>query len=359
MASNNKRLLSLDILRGITVAGMILVNNGGGKLSYITLHHSKWNGLTPCDLVFPFFLFIVGISTYLSLSKTGFRMTKPTVVKILKRTILLFLIGLAINWFDLACGGDMMPFDKIRIWGVLQRIAICYCAVSFFAITANHRYTLPAIAALLIIYTVILIIGNGYAYDETNILAIADRHLFGYAHLYHKSPVDPEGLLSTIPSIAHTLIGFYCCKMMMQVKDVKDKALAFLFIGSILVIGGYLLSFGLPLNKRVWSPSYVLMTCGLASLLQGILVHLIDINHWKSWTKPFLIFGVNPLFLYVMSEVVAIIFSHIGAKNAIYNGINSIIPDAYAASAVYALLFVVLCGLVGLLLHHKKIYIKL
>lgn len=359
MASNSKRLLSLDILRGITVAGMILVNNGGGKYVYATLQHSKWNGLTPCDLVFPFFLFIVGISTYLSLSKTGFQPSKPTLVKILRRIVLLFLIGLFINWFDLACGGDIMPFDRIRIWGVLQRIAICYGAVSFFALTVNHRYTLAVIASLLILYAVLLIVGNGYAYDETNFLAVADRYLFGYAHLYHKSPVDPEGLLSTIPAIAHTLIGFYCCQMMMQAKDVKDKTLLFLFVGSILVIIGYLASFGLPPNKRIWSPSYALLTCGMASLLQGVMMFLIDIKHRKSWTTPFLIFGVNPLFLFVLSELVAIIFSHTGIKAALYQIINGIIPNAYTASVVYALLFVLLCGIVGLFLDKKNIYIKL
>ena len=196
----HRRLLSLDVLRGITVAGMILVNNGYGE-SFAALQHSRWNGLTPCDLVFPFFLFIVGVSTYLSLRKFDFRLSAVVAKKVFRRTLLIFLIGLAINWFDLAIGGDWLPLDHIRIFAVLQRIALCYCAASFFALTVPHRFTVPAIITLLAVYTIILLLGNGYACDVSNILARVDRFLFGEAHLYHKSPVDPEGLLGTIPSM--------------------------------------------------------------------------------------------------------------------------------------------------------------
>jgi predicted acyltransferase len=357
---SKKRLLSLDVLRGITVAGMILVNNGGGPESYVTLGHSKWNGMTPCDLVFPFFLFIMGISTYLSLRKTNFQISGPVLYKIAKRTVLLFLIGLFINWFDMACHGNASDFAHLRIWAVMQRIAICYCAVSVFAITINHRYTIPTILSLLVIYSIILIIGHGYDYDaNTNILARVDLNLFGYDHLYHKSPVDPEGLLSTIPSIAHTMIGFYCCKLMMQAKDEEKKVMQFLLVGGILIFCGYLLSFGLPLNKRIWSPSYVFMTCGLAATLQGLLMYVIDIRGHQKWTHTFLIFGINPLFLYVVSELLAIIFGVTGLKNEIYGCINSVITDMYVASLAYAILFVAIHAALGYPLYKKHIYIKI
>ena len=358
MSKKNQRLLSLDVLRGITVAGMILVNNGYGE-SFSTLQHSQWNGMTPCDLVFPFFLFIMGVSTYLSLRKYNFQLSGAVAKKVFRRTVLIFLIGLAIHWFDMAIEGDFFPFATIRIFAVLQRIALCYCAASFFALTVPHRYTIPAIVGLLVVYTIILLTGNGYACDETNILGRVDRALFGEAHLYHKSPIDPEGLLGTIPSIAHTLIGFYCGKRMMEVRDVAEKVLSFLLVGAVLIILGYLLQYGLPLNKRIWSPSYVLMTCGLAASLQGILMYSIDIRGHHRWTMPFQVFGVNPLFLYVLSELLAIIFGHLGINNAIYTALHTVVAAPKWASLAYALTFVAICFLAGWPLFRKRIYIKI
>ena len=206
-ANKTQRLQSLDVMRGLTVAMMILVNNQYGE-SFAPLQHAKWNGMTPCDLVFPFFLFIMGISTYLSLMKTGFKPSAPVIRKIVKRTVLLFLIGLGIHWFDMALDGHATDLAHLRIWAVLQRIALCYLAVSVFALTVSHRHLIKTIVGLLVLYALILIFGNGYDYDaSTNILARVDLRLFGAGHLYHKSPVDPEGLLGTIPSVAHTLIG--------------------------------------------------------------------------------------------------------------------------------------------------------
>ena len=352
-----QRLLSLDVLRGITVAGMILVNDGYGD-TFAILKHSKWNGMTPCDLVFPFFLFIMGISTYLSLRKFNFQISEKVVRKISKRTIIIFGIGLFINWFGLLLNGDF-GFDHLRIMAVLQRIALCYFAVSFFALLANHRYTLPVVFAILVAYGIVLLLGNGYVEDGSNIAARIDNVIFGYDHLYHKSAIDPEGLLGTLPSIAHTLIGFYCGRLMMRSKETTDKVLHFLLVGGILVIFGYLLQFGLPLNKRNWSPSYVLMTCGLCSLLQGILMYVIDIRGKKQWTMPFLVFGVNPLFLYVLSELMAIAFGHYGINDWIYAGIHAVVYNTYFASLCFALSYVLICGLVGYLLFKKNIYIKI
>lgn len=207
-----KRLLSLDALRGITVAGMILVNNAGGKVSYAPLQHSVWNGLTLCDLVFPFFLFIMGISTYISLNKFNFNVSLQVVTKILKRTFLILCIGWAIGWFDHVCEGDFLPFVHLRIPGVLQRIALCYCVISFTALFMNHKF-IPALTFILLVsYTVILCMGNGYACDESNILSIIDRQLFGEAHLYQKSPIDPEGFVSTLCYRPH-LYRFFIWKM--------------------------------------------------------------------------------------------------------------------------------------------------
>lgn len=354
----SKRLLSLDILRGITVAGMILVNNGWGE-SFEMLGHSKWNGMTPCDLVFPFFLFIMGISCYLSLVKSEFKPTAPVLRRILKRTVLLFAIGLFIHWFDGALDGEY-GLSHLRIMAVLQRIALCYFAVSLFALFCNHRYTIPVIVVLLAAYSAILVFGNGYAYDaDANILARFDLSVLGYDHIYHKGPVDPEGLLGTIPSIAHVLLGFYCGKLIRERETVEQKVIAIFVLGTVLVIGGYLLSYGLPLNKRIWSPSYVLMTCGLASLLQALLMYVIDIQQKSGWTTFFHVFGVNALALYVSSELLAILLGNWGISEWVYNGIHAVIPALKWASLCYAVYFVLLNFAIGYALYRKKIYIKL
>lgn len=374
-----KRLKSLDVMRGLTVALMILVNNGG-EHNYHILEHSKWNGLTPCDLVFPFFLFMMGMSTYLSLKKSGFKASPNVYCKIAKRTCLLFLIGLGINWFDMICAGNGLDFGHLRIWAVLQRIAICYGIVSVLAITINHRYFIHTILALLIIYMGILAFGNGYAYDSTvNIISQVDLHIFGYDHLYHKSPVDPEGLLSTIPSIAHTMIGFLCCKYIsIAGQDITSKIKFLKITGlAMLVLGFFLSLIGFGINKRIWSPSYVFVTCGFACWVLSLLVQFIDrkkeansdgnkaegVIQKKSSdsyaTVLFLAFGMNPLFLYVMSEFLAIVFGSFGIKSDIFSVIQSLITDDYLASLTYALLFVTLHAIIGIWMYKKKIFIKL
>ena len=363
-----KRLVSLDLLRGLTVAMMILVNNGYGE-SFSHLRHKEWNGMTVCDLVFPFFLFMVGISTYLSLRKTQFQATTAVLQKIFKRAVLLFLIGLGINWFDHAIGGDVLCFGHLRIWAVMQRIALCYLAASLFAVYANHKYTIPTIVALLAVYTLIITLGNGYAYDaEANILAQADLRLFGYDHLYHKSPVDPEGLLSTIPAIAHTLIGFLCGKLVCSKVSPKEKVRNIFIFGALLTIAGFALSLWLPLNKRIWSPSYVLATCGLAMLLLSLIAkieHSTPLLHREGQgggslvAVPLLVFGMNPLFLYVLSELMAIVFGHFGISTLIFDTIHSVVSAPKWASLCYAFTFVLLNWLVGYVLYRKKVFIKL
>lgn len=354
-----KRLLSLDVLRGITVAGMILVNNAGGPFTYAPLQHAEWNGLTPCDLVFPFFLFIMGISTYIALYKFDFKPSSQVLYKIVKRTVLILLIGWGIDWFHCICKGDFLPFDHLRLTGVFPRIALCYGIVSLIAIYINHKHLLKLSALLLIGYTLILLLGNGYLCDESNVLGIVDRALLGSSHLYQKSPIDPEGFTSTLSAIAHTLIGFYCGQIIFRTKDIDQKVLQLFLIGFILLSIGWLFSFGLPLNKRVWSPTFACLTCGGASSLLAMLMFLIDIKGKERWGKFFVIFGVNPLFLYVLSEMLAILFGVFGVKRMLYDGIHLWVTDPYLASATYAILFTLLLGAFGYPLYKRKIYIKI
>ena len=382
------RLKSLDIMRGLTVALMILVNNGGEQ-NYHILTHSKWNGLTPCDLVFPFFLFMMGMSTYLSLRKTEFKPSLMIYRKIAKRTILLFLIGLSINWFDMICSGNGLDFAHLRIWAVLQRIALCYGIVSLLAIHINQRYFVHIILGIIIVYMGILAFGNGYAYDASvNIIAQTDLHIFGYDHLYHKSPVDPEGLLSTLPAIAHTMIGFLCCKYISIAGQNVHSKIKFLKISGLvmLILGFFLSLIGFGINKRIWSPSYVFVTCGFAAWILSLLIQWIDKGETNAKRKEeiiaegkgeiiaegktikrkenpitvlFLSFGMNPLFLYVLSEFLAIVFGTYGIKDDLLGLIRNAISDEYLVSLTYALFFVAIHAAMGIWMYRKKIFIKL
>ena len=380
------RILALDILRGITIAGMIMVNNPGSWSNvYAPLGHAQWNGLTPTDLVFPFFMFIMGISTFISLRKYNFEASSLAIRKILKRTVLLYLVGLGIAWFSLLLrtwnglsgeeitfwqrlGQSANNFSNIRILGVIPRLAICYGIASLIVITLKHKFIPYLIAVLLIGYFILLMVGNGFAYDTTNILSIVDHRILGEAHMYKDNGIEPEGILSTIPAIAHVLLGFYIGKIMMETKDIHEKIERLFIFGAILTFCGFLLSYGCPINKKIWSPTYVLTTCGLGSTLLALLIWIIDVKGYKRWSRFFETFGVNPLFMYVLGAVLSIIIGNIMAyeggktislKGYIYNDLLQPIFGDYPASLIFALLFVGFNWIFGYYLYKKKIYIKL
>lgn len=368
--SSGKRLLALDVLRGITIAGMIMVNNPGSwGYVYAPLQHAPWIGLTPTDLVFPFFMFIMGISTYISLRKYNFEFSRSAALKILKRTVVIFAIGLGISWFSLLCRtGEVFPFDHIRILGVMQRLALCYGATAIIALVMKHKYIPYLIAFLLIGYFIILITGNGFEYNTTNILSIVDRAVLGEAHMYKDNGIDPEGVLSTIPSIAHVLIGFCVGKLLMEVKDINEKIERLFLVGTILTFAGFLLSYGCPISKKIWSPTFVLVTCGLASSFLALLVWIIDVKGYTKWSRFFESFGVNPLFIYVMGAVLSILLGSItftysgetiSLHGYIYNIILRPLLGDYPGSLAFALLFVTLNWCIGYILYKKKIYIKI
>lgn len=385
-AGRPKRLLSLDVMRGITIAGMILVNNPGSWNSiYAPLRHASWNGLTPTDLVFPFFMFIMGVSTYLSLRKYDFAPTWPTLWKIIRRTAVIFAIGLAIAWLSLFLGGvrsgktvwdAAMNFDTIRILGVLPRLAICYGLASIIAVTLRHRWLPVLIIGMLVVYSVVILCGAGYEFSEQNIIAVVDRFVLGEAHMYTDwvdgNPVklDPEGLLSTLPSIAHVLIGFWCGMMIMNTKDNDKRVQSLFIVGTILTFAGFLLSYGLPINKKIWSPTFVLTTCGFAASLLGLLMWIIDIRGHRKWCGFFEAFGVNPLFLYVLAAVMSILLGHVtvaygdGSTSLhgwIYRAVMLPLSggDTTLASLLFALAFVGFNWIIGYILYKKRIYIKI
>lgn len=375
------RLLSLDVVRGFTVAGMILVNNGYGQ-SFEPLRHAQWNGLSLSDLVFPFFLFIMGVSLYLSLSGRGFDFTTAKFAKVLKRTILLLLIGIAINWFDKAIEGSPLAFGELRFWAVMQRIAVCYLVASVMVFTIRHTLILPSAIALLVIYTLIIVLGHGYSDSrEFNVLYHVDAWLFGDAHLYHKSAVDPEGLVSTLSAITNVLFGFYCG---MQIKSgsaadkdssandtvcsLSPKINSVFSVGALLTFAGFIVNFALPYNKRIWSPSFALITSGFCALLLALAMIAVDQKGRRgAFVTFFQAFGVNALIIYITSELMAILFGHFGINDLIYNGLalifRSMAPaSVFAAkltSLAYALCFVLLNFTIAYPLFRRRIYIKL
>lgn len=379
------RLLSLDILRGITIAGMIMVNNAGsGKYVYTPLGHAQWHGLTPTDLVFPFFMFIMGISTFMSLRKFHFEPSKSAIWKIVRRTILIFVIGLALGWFGQLCRGlaagesfteASTHFDTLRLLGVLQRLALAYGCAALIAIFVKSKYQPWVIALLLVGYFLILQLGRGFEMSEQNIISMVDRALWGTDHMYfdrtpegERIALDPEGLLSTLPSIAHVLIGFLFGKLIADNKENHTRVEKLLIWGTVLAFSGLLLQYGCPINKKIWSPTFVLTTTGFAAQLLGLLIWIIDINKKERWSRFFHAFGVNPLIIYVFAGVLATLVSNIrfawqgeavSVKAFTYEVLLRPWAGDYFGSLLYALLFVTVCWLFGYILYKRNIYIKI
>jgi len=387
------RLLSLDVLRGITISGMIMVNNPGswGKI-YTPLEHAQWNGLTPTDLVFPFFMFIMGVSMYLSYKKFDFKLSGETFTKLFRRSVLLFLIGLAIGWFSLFCRGlvglrlEDMPilekiahaannFENLRILGVLQRLALVSFFGSLTVLIFKPKHIPWLIGIILLFYWILMAATGSYFENDSSLVSIIDHAVLGTTHMYGEAlpdgsrvVFDPEGLLSTLPCIAHVLLGFLAGKLISESKDNNQRIQKLFIFGTIILFLGFLLDYGFPINKKIWSSSFVLATCGLASLLLGLLVWIIDIKGKKQWSVFFESFGVNPMFIYVIAGIISILLGNIGfmyygewlsTKGFIYTQWLSPVFGDYLGSLVFALLFVTLNWFIGHILYKKKIYIKL
>lgn len=371
MTEQTTRLLSLDVLRGITVAGMILVNDPGSwGAVYAPLRHAYWNGLTPADLVFPFFMFIMGVSMFFSLKKSGFAFSQQVVGKICKRFVLIFLLGLAVNWLF-----QRGAFDHLRILGVLQRLAVAYLGGALLSLWIKPKHYLWTAAGILLAYFLLLSFGNGFTLSADNILVRADEALFGANHVhgaYLKGGVriafDPEGLLGALPCFAHVLVGMYAGDMLMKIKENETRVRNLFVGGTLLLSFGCLLSYGCPINKKIWSPTFVLVTCGAASLLFALLIYFIDIKGHRKWSRFFETFGVNPLFIYILADILAVLLgSPILAENGgqtsvqafIYGNLLAPQMNPYLASSVYAVLFVLLNWIVAKALYKRRIFIKI
>lgn len=388
----NQRFYSLDIFRGATVAGMILVNNPGswGNL-YEPLGHAKWHGITPTDLVFPFFLFAVGNALSFVMPRLEQQGTSRVLGKILKRTILIFLIGLFLTWFPFVSwkGTELSfkhwvdpenPENGIRILGVLQRIALSYLFASLIIYFFKLKGAFAFGAILLLLYWALCVIFGqpGDPYSMNGFFGTElDKQILGIPHMYKGEgvPFDPEGLASTIPSISQVIFG-YLAGYYIQSKGKNFEMLSHLFVAGILLLfAGYCMDSVFPINKKIWTSSYVLYTTGLAIVILAVLIHIVEMKGIKSPAfKFFDVFGKNPLFIYVLSGLIPKTLSlirwedHVNEEgNTVYTSPLSwfykqvcepLFSNPKNASLLYAITLVVFFWLIGYMLDKKRIYIK-
>ncbi|MDQ6814903.1 MAG: DUF5009 domain-containing protein [Bacteroidota bacterium] len=377
MNEQRQRFLSLDVFRGMTICFMIIVNTpGSGADPFSPLEHAEWHGFTPTDLVFPSFLFAVGNAMSFSLDRYKQISNSAFFTKVIKRTILIFLIGYLMYWFPffrLDEAGHVIgaPIKNTRIMGVLQRIALSY----FFAFLIIHYLSTKKVIItsiiLLVGYWVILLLFGDHS-QPYSILGNAgiylDRFLMGPSHMYHGEGVafDPEGWLSTMTAIVNVVIGYFAGKF------IQEKGKGYETISKLMLTGALLIFIALwwnmifPINKKLWSSPFVLLTTGIDLLLISALVYLLEIknqNNFK-WTNFFLVFGKNPLFIYILSEVLVIILFmiRVSPKQNIFSWINTTIFQVIAPGAfgsfLFAITYMLLCWSVGWWLNKRRIYIR-
>jgi predicted acyltransferase len=361
------RLLSLDVFRGITIAGMVLVNNPGSwEHIYWPLEHAQWSGWTPTDLVFPFFLFIVGVSIALALGgrvESG-GSKRDLYLKIVKRTLIIFAIGLFLNGFP------FFSLGELRIPGVLQRIAVCYFFAAIIFLNTRWRTQVVISIALLLVYWLLLkyIPAPGFAAGdltkEGSLPSFVDRVVFG-KHVWAQAKVyDPEGLLSTIPAVVTSLIGVLTGQWLRNEKSRMEKVAGMFVLGAVLTAIGWGWNAFFPINKALWTSSYVMFTGGLALQFLAFCYWLIDIKDYRRWTKPFEIFGLNAIALYVLADVIAVLIGVIKAGNEpvggwIYNHVFASWLSPINASLAFAICFVLVCFFFMWLLYRRRIFIKI
>jgi len=437
METINTRLLSLDVFRGMTIAGMILVNNPGdwGNI-YPPLKHAVWHGCTPTDWIFPFFLFIVGVSISMALGRRKDNVDAGSSIhrKIAYRTAVIFGLGLFLaafpkfkfegaegllrvhylllgiattavfmrevlnqrqfeharhrnirKWLGFAALGAALgmfiiglghyQLGTLRIPGVLQRIAVVYGIASLLFIHFSPRAQTSAAAILLLGYWVLMTlvpVPGGVTPNlepETNLGSWLDRTVLGTNHLWSQSKTwDPEGILSTLPAIATALIGVRSGVWLRSPRKSDKKVLGLLVSGIVLVLAGQVWNLVFPINKSIWTSSFVLYTAGLAQIFLGLCYWLIDVQGWKKWGKPFGIFGVNALFAFVLSGILAKLMSaikwQVDAENVqtvrgwLYQTLFTPYFEPINASLAFALFHIAFIFLCAWVLYRNKIFIK-
>lgn len=369
MVKNKKRLVSLDIFRGLTVTFMIIVNTPGSwNYVYPPLRHASWHGCTPTDLIFPFFLFIVGVSMWYSFKKYKQEINGGTVLRIFRRTVTIFAIGLFLAIFPYF-GRD---YSTLRIMGVLQRIALAYGIGALICLTINRDYLWIVVAVLLLLYWAILaFFGGAEPFSlEGNFAQKVDTAILGANHLYKGFgiPFDPEGLLSTLPATGTVIIGYYIAEIIGKASASGKTVLKLLLFGVASAGLGLLWSLLFPINKPLWTSSYVLYTAGIAMGVLSVIYLVADVFKFQKWGAFFIVFGTNALFAFFLVGIwtrllLFIKISSGGNKISLYSWVYEKvfvhIGGNMIGSLIFALVQMMLIWLVALILYRKKILIRL
>jgi predicted acyltransferase len=363
------RLESLDIFRGITICFMIIVNTPGDwAIAFNMLEHAKWDGFTPTDLVFPSFVFITGVSSWFSFKGFNHILSKEALVKIWTRTALLFLMGVALYAFPFY----NKPIHTWRIMGVLERIALCYGIGATLGLLLNQKQIIGLSVALLLGYWGILL-GFGDLTMLGNAVRKFDIFVMGESHLYTGEGVafDPEGILSTLPSLVTYFIGLLTGEFLEKIKDKTLIINRLSLVGALLIVGGLAWDFAFPINKKLWTSSYVLLAGGLSLLIFTLCYYVVDVLGKKNWGQFFKVFGTNAILAYMISEVfILCLIEFIRVKEAhdiVINGHQTAFRYGFAlwfgendfASLLFALAYMFVCWLMVYAFYRKNIFLKI
>ena len=388
----SERLLALDVFRGITIAGMLLVNNPGSwSAIYPPLEHADWNGWTPTDLVFPFFLFIVGVTTHLSLSK---RDPATLTMKIIRRGLMIVLAGVLLNAFPFFWWGKMAGIpdptflqrvlwraQHLRYMGVLQRIGFAYIGAALLTLRTSWRQQNAIVVAILLGYWMIMTLvpvpGTGtigyFLLDQPDktLAAYTDRLILGTNHIWVSTKTwDPEGPLSTLPAIATAMLGIFAGRWLTDKKrSLLDRIAGLFGVGCLAMVAGELWSWVFAINKNLWTSSYVVFTAGFACVMLATCLWILDVNQVRGWSRPFAIYGLNPLVAFVGSGVMArctdsLIKLDVGGKKvslhqAVYDVVFAPWFPPKFASLLGGLAFVAFWLAILWLLERRNIIVKL
>ncbi len=395
-----ERLLSLDVFRGMTVAGMLLVNDPGTwSAIYPPLEHAEWHGWTPTDLVFPFFLFIVGITTHLSVGVRAARgeATGTLVRQVLRRGGLIFLIGFAMSafpgWQWGGAGGWPFPaptlhptfwdrvlfrWEHVRVFGVLQRIGLAYTIAALLTLRTTLKQQIAVVAAILYGYWIAMALVRIPGYDvsvmpwdlkDGNLEAWLDRTVLGANHIYQGSKVfDPEGILSTFPAACTAMLGVIAGRWIGSGRPLLERIAGLFTGGALAMAAGLVWNWVFPINKSLWTSSYVLFTAGMAAVVLGICMWVVDEHRMTRLTRPFVIYGVNPMAAFVGSGILArLIYSiwrvrydghAMSAQEAVYRFLFASWASPVNASLLFAVSFVLLWLGVLTVLYRRNIVLK-
>jgi predicted acyltransferase len=364
------RYLSLDVLRGLTVTLMIIVNTpGDGNTTFAPLLHARWHGFTPTDWVFPTFMFVVGNALSFTIGRYEAIGNSEVFKKIATRTFLIFLFGYLMYWFPFVTRNEagaivFAPISHTRIFGVLQRIALGYGIAALIIHFWKLRGAVIFSAIALLGYWAILYSFGDYTLEGNSSLKL-DLFLLGENHLYHGEGIafDPEGILSTLPSIVSVLAGYLAGKF------IQEKGFEFETIAKMMMVGALLLFTALcwnvvfPINKKLWTSSFVLYTIGLDLFVLALLIYVIDISKIQRGTYFFEVFGKNTLFIYLLSEVGVILlyFFKVGDRSVyewLFLAAFYPIAGGYMGSLLFAISWMLICWCFGYWLDKKKIYVK-